>query len=71
MHESNVGMGDGDMEDLESFESSMNQQIPLAATQPKADDGQDDETWEIRITPKLKHQLAGPWKTSIILKLMV
>ena len=45
----------GDMEDLENFESSTNQQIPLAATQPKADDGQDDETWEIRITPKLKH----------------
>ena len=70
MHESNSEMGYGDMEDLADFESSMNQQIPLAATQPEVEDGQDDATWEIRITPELKQQLARPWKTSIILKLM-
>ena len=69
-HESNCEMGYEDMEDLANFESSTNQQIPLAATQPEVEDGQDDATWEIRITPELKQQLAGPWKTSIILKLM-
>ena len=39
-------------------------------TQIEADDEQIDDTWEIRIPPKLKNQLAGPWKTSIIIKLM-
>ena len=39
-------------------------------TQPGANDGQTDDTWEIWITPELKNQLVGPWKTSIILKLM-
>ena len=70
MHESSFGMGDGDKEDLSNLERSTDQQIPLDDTKPEAEDGQTDETWEIRITPELKHQLAGPWKTSIILKLM-
>ena len=28
------------------------------------------EDWEIQLTPELKRKLAGPWQTSIILKLM-
>ena len=28
------------------------------------------EGWEIRVTSELKRKLAGPWQTSIILKLM-
>ena len=39
MHESNSEMGYRDMEDLANFESSTNQQIPLAATQFEAEDG--------------------------------
>ena len=70
LHESNYKMGYGDMEDLANLESSTNQQSPLTATQPEAEEEHDDATWEIRITPELKQQLAGPWKTSVILKLM-
>ena len=47
MHESSFGMGDGDMEDLSNLERSTDQQIPLDDTQPEAEDGQTNETWEI------------------------
>ena len=33
-------------------------------------DNSNIEDWEIRMTPELKRKLAGPWQTSIILKLM-
>ena len=70
MHDSSFRVGDGDMEDLSNHERGTEQQIQLDDTQPGAEDGQTDETWEIRITPELKTQLVGPWKMSIILKLM-
>ena len=60
LHESNYEMGYGEMKDLANLESSTNQQSPLTATQPEAEGEHDDATWEIRITPKLKQQLAGP-----------
>ena len=34
------------------------------------DDELNAEAWEIRVTSELKRKLAGPWQTSIILKLM-
>uniref|UniRef100_A0A7N2LPM7 DUF4283 domain-containing protein n=1 Tax=Quercus lobata TaxID=97700 RepID=A0A7N2LPM7_QUELO len=34
------------------------------------DDELNAEAWEIRVTLELKRKLAGPWQTSIILKLM-
>ena len=59
-----------DMEDHSNTDRSTDQQTPWEDIQPEPEDGQTVETWEIQITPKLKNQLAGPWKTSIILKLM-
>lgn len=29
-----------------------------------------DDVWEITVSTKLKHKMAGPWQTSVILKLM-
>ena len=70
LHETNYEMGYEEMEDLANHESSTNQQSSLMATQPEAEGEHDDATWEIRITPELKKQLASPWKSSVILKLM-
>ena len=33
-------------------------------------DGLDGEAWAIRVPTELKRKLAGPWQTSIILKIM-
>ena len=33
-------------------------------------DGPNDETWAIRVPTELKYKLAGPWQTSIILKIV-
>ena len=68
--EARYGVGDDDKEELSNPEEDMAKQIQLDDTQPRADDGQMDDTWEIWLTPELKNQLAGPWKTSVILKLM-
>ena len=70
MHDSSFDEAEEDMEDLLSLERSNDLQIPLDNTQLETRDGQPDETWEIQISPELKNQLARPWKTSIILKLM-
>ena len=70
MQEARYGVGDDDKEVLLNQVEDMAKQIQLDDTQPRADDGQTEDTWEIRLTPELKNQLAGPWKTSVILKLM-
>ena len=70
MDDSSYDEAEDDMENHSSIDRSTDQQTPLEDTQPEPGDGQPDETWEIQITPELKNQLAGPWKTSIILKLM-
>ena len=70
MHGSSFGVEDEDMEEQPNHESDTEQQVRMDDTQPGAEDGQTDDAWEIRITPEMKRQLAGPWKTSIILKLM-
>ena len=70
MDDSSCDEAEDDMENHLSPDRSTDLQTPLDDTQPETRDGQLDETWEIQITPKLKNQLAGPWKTSIILKLM-
>ena len=70
MQEARYGVGDDDKEVLLNQVKDMAKQIQLDDTQPRADDGQTEDTWEIRLTPELKNQLAGPWKTSVILKLM-
>ena len=63
-------MGDSDKDELVIQEEDAKQLIQLDDAQPRANDGQIEDTWEIRLTPELKNQLAGPWKMSIILKLM-
>ena len=70
MDDSSCDEAEDDMENHLSPDRSTDLQTPLDDTQPETRDGQPDETWEIQITPELKNQLAGPWKTSIILKLM-
>ena len=70
MEEARYGVGDEDKEELPNQEEDIEQQIQIDDTQPGADDRQTDDTWEIRLTPELKNQLEGPWKTSVILKLM-
>ena len=70
MQEARDGVGDDDKEELPNQEEDIEQQIQLDDTQPGVDDGQTDDTWEIRLTPELKNQLAGPWKISVILKLI-
>ena len=70
MQEAHYGVGDEDKEELPNQEEDIEQQTQIDDTQPGADDGQTNDTWEIRLTPELKNQLAGPWKMSVILKLM-
>ena len=38
--------------------------------QPREDDQLNEELWEINVLAELKQKMAGPWQTSIILKLM-
>ena len=70
MQEARHGVGDSDKDELVIQEEDAEQLIQLDDAQPRVDDGQTEDTWEIHLTPELKNQLAGPWKTSIILKLM-
>ena len=70
MHEAQYGVDDDDKEVPFNQVKDMAKQIQLENTQPSTDDGQTDDTWEIRITLKLRNQLVGPWKLSLILKLM-
>ena len=51
-------------------EGIMEQQVQTEDNQPGNEAEHTDDTWEIHLTPELKNQLAGPWKTSIILKVM-
>ena len=70
MEDSSCDDEEDDLEDHSDTERSTDQQTPREDIQPEPGDGQTVESWEIQITPELKNQLAGPWKTSIILKLM-
>ena len=70
MEDSSCDDAEDDMEDHLNTDRSTDQQTPWEDIQPEPEDGQIVETWEIQITLELKNQLAGPWKTSIILKLM-
>ena len=69
MDESSCEEDEDELENHLDTERSTNQKMPGAETHLDSE-RQDTETWEIRITPELKSQLAGPWKTSIILKLL-
>ena len=69
MEDSSCDEAEDDLDDHSDIEQNTNQQTPRAGIHLESE-GQDVETWEIQITPELKNQLAGPWKTSIILKLM-
>ena len=70
MDDSSCDEVEDELENHLSPNQSTDLQTPQDTTQPETRDGQPDGTWEIQITPELKNQLAGPWKTSIILKLM-
>ena len=70
MEDSSCDEVEDDLEDHSYTERSTDQQPSREDIQPESGDGQTVETWEIQIPPELKNQLAGPWKTSIILKLM-
>ena len=70
MQEARHGVSNSDKDELDIQEEDAEQLFQLEDAQPGATDGQTEDTWEIRLTPELKNQLAGPWKTSIILKLM-
>ena len=69
MDDSSCEEAEDELENHSETEWNTNQQTPRADIHLDSE-GQDVETWEIQITPELKSQLAGPWKTSIILKLM-
>ena len=70
MLEARLGVGEGDNEEQPNPEENVEQQIQNEDTQPGAEEEHTNEPWEIQLTPKLKNQLAGPWKTSVILKIM-
>ena len=70
MEDSSCDEVEDNLEDHSYTERSTDQQLSREDIQLESRDGQTVETWEIQIPPELKNQLAGPWKTSIILKLM-
>ena len=62
-------------EEYEQDEESNNDTMDVEAgcnnvDQPREDDQLNDESWEINVSAELKQKMAGPWQTSIILKLM-
>ena len=63
-------VSNSDKDELDTQDEDAELMCPLEEAQPGAAVGQTEDTWEIRLTPELKNQLAGPWKTSVILKLM-
>ena len=70
MLEARYGVGEEDNEELPNQEETVEQQTQNEDIQLGTEDEHTDETWEIQLTPELKNQLAGPWKTSVILKIM-
>ena len=70
MLEARYGVGEEDNEELPNQEETVEQQTQNEDIQLGTEDEHTDETWEIQLTPELKNQLVGPWKTSVILKLM-
>ncbi|KAK7850697.1 hypothetical protein CFP56_044033 [Quercus suber] len=51
-------------------DSDAEEQPRRDATQPSEEEELTEDAWEIRVPTEMKRKLAGPWKTSIILKLM-
>ncbi|KAK7838953.1 hypothetical protein CFP56_018910 [Quercus suber] len=51
-------------------ESDKDDQSKMEVTHTTTKDVSCEEAWEIKITTDLKRKMAGPWQTSIILKLM-
>ena len=70
MQDSFLEAGNGDMEDQPYHDSDTEERVKDIVDQPEAEDGQMEETWEIRMLTELKRKLANLWQTSIIIKLM-
>uniref|UniRef100_A0A7N2LIQ5 Uncharacterized protein n=1 Tax=Quercus lobata TaxID=97700 RepID=A0A7N2LIQ5_QUELO len=70
MLEARYEVGEEDNEEQPNQAETVEQQTQEEDTQPGTEDERMEETWEIQLTPELKNQLAGSWKTSVILKLM-
>lgn len=52
------------------LESDAADQTRMKDTHTSDKDEQNMDAWEIKVTTQMKRKLAGPWQTSIILKLM-
>ena len=70
MQEERQVVSDSDQDELDTQDEDAELMCPLDEAQPGEVADQLEDPWEIRLTPELKNQLAGPWKTSVILKLM-
>ena len=70
MQEERQVVSDSDQDELDTQDEDAELMCPLDEAQPGEAADQLEDPWEIRLTPELKNQLAGPWKTSVILKLM-
>ena len=70
MQEERQAVSDSDQDELDTQDEDAELMCPLEEAQLGEAADQPEDPWEIRLTPELKNQLAGPWKTSVILKLM-
>ena len=70
MQDSPLEAGNGEMEDQLYHDSDTEKRSRDIAGQPRGEDGQAEETWEIHVPTELKCKLANLWQTSIIIKLM-
>ena len=70
MQDSPLEVGNRETEDQLSHDSDTEEWGRDIASQPRAEDGQMEETWEIHVPTELKHKLASLWQTSIIIKLI-
>ena len=70
MQEERQVVSDSDQDELDTQDEDAELMCPLDEAQPEEAADQLEDPWEIQLTPELKNQLAGPWKTSDILKLM-
>ena len=70
MQDSPLEAENSDMEDQLYQDRDTGERSKDIAGQPRAEDGQVEETWEIHVPTKLKRKLASLWQTSIIIKLM-
>ena len=70
MQEERQAVSDSDQDELDNQDEDAELMCPLDEAQLGEAADQPEDPWEIQLTPELKNQLAGPWKTSVILKLM-